>query len=77
MKSKETFYIALYNDENKTYNLVGPINDDTEITHRTCAKQKEGNHVRCSTVSAIEQNKQEAINSIEQLGYTCDKSLYW
>lgn len=48
----KAFYVALYDDESRVFELRGPMADDTALTNRVYEAQQRGRKVRCSTTSA-------------------------
>ncbi len=71
------FFVILYDDDRRAFNVCGPICDDTNITNKTVELQKKRN-VRCNTVDANNCSKDDLIkNTIEQLAYIFDENMKW
>jgi hypothetical protein len=76
------FLLAYYDDDTKTFNVTGPIIDDTVVTERTVELQKSGRNVRISTASNIETDINKVPNPRECIhlgprGYKYDPNLKW
>lgn len=75
------FLLFYYNDDAKTFNVTGPITDDTAVTDKTVELQKSGKNLRIST-----SNPEMDIRKVPNLkncihlgpsGYKYDPNLSW
>ena len=56
------FLLTYFDDDAKTFNIIGPITDDETVTQRTVALRRMGRHVRVSTSKPmIDPNKVPSI----------------
>jgi hypothetical protein len=76
------FLLAYYDDDAKTFNVTGPITDDTAVTNRTVELQKSGRNVRISTASNLETEVSKVPDPKDRIhlgprGYKYDPNLKW
>lgn len=76
------FLLVYYDDDAKTFNVTGPVTDDTVVTKRTVELQKAGRKVRISTGSNLETDiskvpSPESCIHLGPPGYKYDPNLSW
>ncbi len=57
----KSFYCILYDEDNKLYDVFGPVLDDTNFVKSVVDGQKRGLHIHCGTVMTSD------VGSIEEL----------
>jgi hypothetical protein len=55
----EPFYLIVTDRDNKVFNIVGPMSDDTSFNEKVLKCQEQGRHVNCH--SANQQLSREAL----------------
>ena len=75
----KNFWLIYVDDDANTFNIVGPLNDDTEITEKTVELQKQNRNVRIYTLEVGKDNKESLINQHQNQfkHLTYDKNLKW
>jgi len=75
------FYIYLYDDDTRTFNVDGPAIDDTSTTNKTSEMQDQGKRVGVSTSQPFDHpDKLPSVQSLIQEGvegYKHDPNLKW
>ena len=73
--------VIFYDDEARSFNVVGPLTEDADVTHRTSELQAKGRRVRISTTLPETDMKnvptKESIVQEGFLGYRYDPKLMW
>ena len=67
----KTFWEVIYDESNKTMEVIGSSSDDTSLTNNTYEMQQAGMKVHCQT-SDISTSKE----SITVVGYSHEDNLY-
>lgn len=70
----EPFFIVVTDAEASLFNVLGPMTDDTGITHRVAALQDKGRKVNCYTADRGKSREQiiESSAKFHNLTYTDD-----
>ena len=55
--------------ENKKFSVLGPLEDDTPMGDKVCAKQKEGKHFNCEAIETSKMTRQQVIDYWTKEGY--------
>lgn len=71
----ESFFIVVADAETRLFNVLGPMTDDTSITHRVAILQDQGRKVNCYTAGTGQSREQIIESSIKFYGfaYTDDR----
>ena len=71
----QPFLLFLVDHDNRIFNIVGPISDDTDWTNKIFELQKEGRKVQCFTSSSNKSIDILAGSYSKQTGYTFSRGL--
>lgn len=69
------FRLILVDREQRIFNIVGPMTDDTDWTNKVVEEQQKGRQVNCQTVSAEETTEEIAERYAEATGYEFSQDL--
>ena len=72
---KKSVYIYFYNDDNRTYNVKGPIVKDSKTTAFTIELQSYGLNLRISTTDQV--NSIEEAKKLSPEGFIFNEKLSW
>lgn len=82
VRRKPRYFLLIYKDhDSKTFNVIGPITDDTAVTTQTVKLQEAGQSVNIETTDPqIDPRKVPSVESVIRqgvAGYTYDSNLGW
>lgn len=73
----KAFWFVLKDDDNMTFDFIGPISDDIALTNVVADKQKAGFHIRCETPWLDRYpDMNSVINVMECIGYKQEVGLF-
>lgn len=71
----KSFYLAIVDEDNKIFNIVGPIESDAVWNEKICALQDEGKRIRCFSFPITESLKSVIDSYSKQSGYSFSEKL--
>lgn len=63
MKRLKKFFIVVADHDEKIFNILGPMDNDTDIINKVVRLQRNGRNVNCSTAGLNFKNKRDIIES--------------
>ena len=70
------FYFIIKDNDSMTYDVKGPIRDDTEWMFAVCDAQQNGFEITCDTTPSDNCSKEEICVSMENYGFARDTDLF-
>lgn len=74
-RAKRSFFLVLVDDDQKTFNVVGPMTDDTAWNHKIVSLQEGGRQVRCFSTETTRTMEEIAARYARQTGFAYSEKL--
>jgi hypothetical protein len=65
----EPFFMIVTDSDEKTFNVLGPMSDDTQINHKVVLWQERGRHVNCHSSGLGHSREQLIANYKRESGF--------
>lgn len=71
----DPFFIVVTDEDQQTFNVLGPMADDSQINHRVVLCQSQGRKVNCHTAGSSQSRAQIIASYTQQFGFSYSDEL--